>query len=511
MFYEADSGNLVSRQPGLQTDFGDGCFTYCSTEFQSLKTRYGTERVLLRNCNFVRNIATASVKGLIETFADGTVKGFACKYGQEASVDVEIFIGGASGVGVFAGRTKANLAPADETDRQNLAKQCATTVALHRFSFVVPEALKTQNPGKAIFVHAIDVAASNKNFAIGDSGKYMIAGLPAKSCPEGYVMVPASNISGLGNPSAKAGHPDWWLDTSKDFCVMKYPAKNVGGVAKSVPEQLPWVKIPRGITEADAGSALKACKDIGVSYRLISNTQWQAVARNAENVASNWSGGAVGSGRLAMGHSDIAPFQALANSTDTSPYFGTENNADLTVAPYCSKPPFDIRPECKGGPIFGSNAGQRRTNRLSNGEVVWDFGGNVWQLVSDNYSDLNLNPRIDSFSWFDFSDTTQFPAASGSINRLLFAPQGNYNGGEPVCWNIHWRICRRCTPRWQLWIQPRCGIVRCASELWTCGLNRRPKGIPLHLPSLSCGPNRILRGTLVIWYLECIFRAKGSG
>ncbi|MEI8027756.1 MAG: hypothetical protein WCI18_15515 [Pseudomonadota bacterium] len=178
-FYEADSGNLVSRQPGLAPAFGAGCLSYYTTEFQSLQTRYGAERFLLRNCNFVRNIATASAKGLIETFADSTVKGFACKYGQEASVDVEIFLGGASGVGIFAGRTKANLAPADETDRQNLAKQCSTAAALHRFSFVIPEALRTQNPGKAIFVHAIDAAASDKNFSIGNSGALLIPGAPS--------------------------------------------------------------------------------------------------------------------------------------------------------------------------------------------------------------------------------------------------------------------------------------------------------------------------------------------
>ena len=194
----------------------------------------------------------------------------------------------------------------------------------------------------------------------------MIAGLPAKSCPEGYVMVPASNINGLGNPSARSGHPDWWLNTSKDFCVMKYPAKNVGGLAKSVPEELPWVKIPRGLTEADAGSALKACKDIGVGYRLFSITQWQTVARNAENVASNWSGGAVGKGVLNRGHSDMSPLSVLANSADDADgYFGTGNTG------------FNSASWSGLGASPASGTEQKRTHILSNGNGVWDFSGNV--------------------------------------------------------------------------------------------------------------------------------------
>ncbi len=412
VFYEADSGNLVSRQAGLQTDFGDGCFSYCTNEFQSLKTRYGAERVLLRNCNFVRSIATASVKGLINSYTAGTVKGFACKYGQETAVDVEIFLGGASGVGVFAGRTKANLAPADETDRLNLAKECATTAAVHRFSFLIPEALRTQNPGKAIFVHAIDAANSAKNFAIGDSGKFMIAGLPAKTCPAGYIMVPASNVNGLGNANAKAGHPDWWLDTSKDFCVMKYPAKNVNGVAKSVQQGLPWTGLPRGLNEAEAGSALKSCKDNGIGYRLVSNTQWQTIARNAESVAKNWSGSASGKGSMAKGHTDVLlPDYILLDNlgSDTDGYYGTKNSAAQAV---------------------GSGWEQRRTNTLSNNEVVWDFGGNVVQWVSDNAIDAGVWNTTSSANavYVDFDNDNYFPALGR--NRLLFAPRGAYNNSS---------------------------------------------------------------------------------
>lgn len=226
----------------------------------------------------------------------------------------------------------------------------------------------------------------------------------ASTCPTGYVGVPGSGIAQLGNASASNGNASWWLDTSRDFCVMKYPAKNNNSstYATSTQTGLPWVGIPRGTSDTTAGSALKACKDAGTNYRLISNTQWQTVARNAESVGANWSGNAVGSGQMAIGHSDFSPGNSLDNNaSDTDGYYGTENTAV-------------------------SSWTQRRTRALSNGEMVWDFGGNVWQWASDNYSDLGLNPTIANTT-IEFSNTTYFPAAAGSINRLLFAPDGSFD------------------------------------------------------------------------------------
>jgi hypothetical protein len=230
------------------------------------------------------------------------------------------------------------------------------------------------------------------------------------TCPAGYVGVPASGIAQLGNGSASSGNAKWWLDISRDFCVMKYPAKNNNSstYATSTVGGTPWVSIPRGVDEASAGSALQACKDAGTGYRLISNTQWQTVARNAETVAVNWSSGSVGNGSMARGHSDNSPPNALANGADTDPYFGTGNTPGQNV---------------------GSGWEQRRTQTLTNGEVVWDFGGNIWQYVSDNMTELLLNPTIPAGGW-EFSDTNYFPL--GGINRLIFASTGQYSSANNV-------------------------------------------------------------------------------
>ncbi|MEN9825065.1 MAG: hypothetical protein RI953_810, partial [Pseudomonadota bacterium] len=196
----------------------------------------------------------------------------------------------------------------------------------------------------------------------------------AFACPAGYVAVPASGLVKLGNVNASKGNANWWLDVDKDFCVMKYPAKNNNGstYATSSMTGSPWVMIARGTDETTVGSAFKACKDAGPgNYRLISNTQWQTVARNAESVPANWSGGAVGNGSMALGHSDDTSnlVGALANDIDSKPYSGTGNSASDPV---------------------GSGWEQRRTQTLSNGELVWDFAGNVWQWVSEDFAALGV-------------------------------------------------------------------------------------------------------------------------
>lgn len=237
----------------------------------------------------------------------------------------------------------------------------------------------------------------------------------AFTCPAGYVGVPRSSIGGLGNASAITNHANWWLDVSRDFCVMKYPAKKNNPTtptyAVSEIDGLPWVSIARGTDHTTAGSAFKMCNDIsGGNYRLISNTQWQTVARNAESVGANWSGGAAGTGSMARGHTDNSPGSALTNAADNASYYDTGNSSANAV---------------------GSGWEQSRTQTLSNGEVVWDFGGNVWQWVSDDYGDLGLSPSI-SAGWSEFSNTTNFPTSGGGINRGIFAPSGSYNSSHNI-------------------------------------------------------------------------------
>ena len=165
-------------------------------------------------------------------------------------------------------------------------------------------------------------------------------------CPTGFVPV-------CGNPV---------LGTS-DFCVMKFEAKDVSGVATSQAAGGPWGR--RSALAFSACSSLTATNFDG-DFALISNREWMTVARGIEAVASNWSGGVVGSGHLARGHSDGLPNSYLAVTDEDNPWDGTEQD---------------------GTEAGGSGWEQRRTHTLPGGGVVWDFAGNEDELVDWDASD----------------------------------------------------------------------------------------------------------------------------
>ena len=60
-----------------------------------------------------------------------------------------------------------------------------------------------------------------------------------------------------------AACPAGFIDTSFGFCLMKYEAKNVGGVANSVTDGLPW-----NLSQIDAK---QKCNDIG--GHLVTNSE----------------------------------------------------------------------------------------------------------------------------------------------------------------------------------------------------------------------------------------------
>jgi formylglycine-generating enzyme required for sulfatase activity len=166
----------------------------------------------------------------------------------------------------------------------------------------------------------------------------------AKSCPTGYVLVP-------GNP--KFG--------TTDFCVMKYEAKNDGSNnAVSTATGTPWGSISqRGAEDTSAAAG----------GHLITEPEWMTIATNALWQPANWCnlngtscGNAPGTAGkyLATGHQDGTPNAALAaTNTDSDACYGTVT-ADVSTA-------------------CGAAGTQKRTLTLSNGSVIWDIPGNVWE------------------------------------------------------------------------------------------------------------------------------------
>jgi formylglycine-generating enzyme required for sulfatase activity len=220
-----------------------------------------------------------------------------------------------------------------------------------------------------------------------------------KNCPAGFIKVP-------GNP----------LYRTTDFCVMKYDAKcadisnpTVGlkpplgdpasgasgqhayGVYKnngpgagcvaanrkqivSTASGFPITYIPESDNTRNNVKSYAAA----LGWHLMTNDEWMTIARNVEQVQDNWCdsngtncGSAPGTkGKiLANGHSD--------NSNETSA--GGSGFDSALIAGHDDQACFGTTTD--GSNACGGKGSQKRTLTLSNGQVIWDFAGNVWQWV----------------------------------------------------------------------------------------------------------------------------------
>lgn len=111
------------------------------------------------------------------------------------------------------------------------------------------------------------------------------------------------------------------------------------GKAAVTAEGTPWVRI--NFTNAKA-----ACEAAGL--KLITESQWLAIAWNASQQDCNWTKGKVGEGKL---------FQGIRKNTVGS---------------------------AQPGNFVPASRKERRFLTLSNGEQLCDFNGNIWQWVFDD-------------------------------------------------------------------------------------------------------------------------------
>ena len=183
--------------------------------------------------------------------------------------------------------------------------------------------------------------------------------------PTGYIRVP-------GNP----------LFGTTDFYVMKYQAKNVGSIPTSQAAGTPWVSITQT-------SAIDTARSLGQGYHLITEAEWMTIAMDTLYIDSNWTGGVVGSGSLYSGHNDNSPTTTLDASTDDSNgYYGTGNTAP---------------------------SNQRRTLTLSNGEVIWDLAGNVWEWTCAQIIGGDQPTATPGFNWRELTAITRWGALNYSL------------------------------------------------------------------------------------------------
>jgi len=185
---------------------------------------------------------------------------------------------------------------------------------------------------------------------------------------------------------------------------MKYEAKQVGTSTTpiSTAAGLPWVNISQTTAIANAPNTKNPDGTTCTSCHLITEAEWMTIAQNVLSVNSNWDNGSgthvVGTGYIYSGHNDNVPANALeADPNDANGYAGTGN-----VSP----------------------SNQKRTLTLTNGEVIWDMAGNVYDWTTGTIG-ANLQPGLSgevAYAWKEWNNgsllqnglpTNSMPASTG--------------------------------------------------------------------------------------------------
>ena len=188
------------------------------------------------------------------------------------------------------------------------------------------------------------------------------------ACPSGFIPVPGSGTYG-----------------TNDFCVMKYAASHSDATSStqgtsttpiSASGIQQWVNVSKATAVADAPNVV-GC----VGCHMITDAEWLTITQNVLTVASNWSGGSVGSGYVYSGHNDSAPSSVLIpDPSDSNGYAGETNQ--------------------------GGN--QRRTLTLTNSQVIWDLAGNAWEWISDSMSGGQQPGYFgeSAYAWKEWNDSS---------------------------------------------------------------------------------------------------------
>jgi formylglycine-generating enzyme required for sulfatase activity len=156
------------------------------------------------------------------------------------------------------------------------------------------------------------------------------------------------------------------------------------------------------IVDISQTTASSSCASIGA--HLITNAEWQTIAWNAENQASNWSGGTVG------GTSQYMP-RGNSNSSWAEPAGGNAYGLAASTSTYYS------------------DFTHLRTLTLSNGGVIWDLAGNVWQWTNDQIIGTNQPyGGTAGFTWREFTAITNWgtmtQSTAGPANSAWNSTQG---------------------------------------------------------------------------------------
>jgi len=280
---------------------------------------------------------------------------------------------------------------------------------------------------RTLFEIYVDMAGGALNFGKGTQS--LEPDNVQVACPTGFIHVPGDPLYGTA-----------------DFCVMKYEAKcdsdgngtgdttgtdtgyntwnNVsdpcsGGSRQIVSDSGGWPLARIAQDDGTANDAKSYCASRG--WHLITNAEWMTIARNVERQGANWcdlNGTNCGfspgqsSKYLAAGHND--------NNSESG-----SNKAIIASAidsQACYRTTTDTSSNCGGA---GS---QKRTHTLSNGEVVWDLAGNVWEWTDNTIMGAD-KPAGNPAAWVEWTTVTSY----GTLSHDALKPSnGNWYSAQRV-------------------------------------------------------------------------------
>lgn len=193
----------------------------------------------------------------------------------------------------------------------------------------------------------------------------------ALTCPDGFIPVPGDLKLGTTDFCVMKFEAKAWWDKNSDKTIDSGEIKVMGCegigpncedgpyswaynrpfVPVSAPEGKPWRHVDLEDSIAGCQKMAKIYSDYpGMEFDLITNLEWQTIARNIEQQKANWSRGEIGSGCVKEG-----------------------NSGDNSECSYKTAVP---------GPEAGSNPDAMHV--LSNGERIYHFSGNVWEWIKDD-------------------------------------------------------------------------------------------------------------------------------
>ena len=240
----------------------------------------------------------------------------------------------------------------------------------------------TVSSALSVSSHTIYANATNAIGTSPCSSSYVSYEIPV--CPPEFVLVPFNSSVG----------------TTSNFCVMKYEAKDNGGVAVSQAAGNPYVSLTIGASQTKC-TDLNALNGVSDKFDLISNREWMTIARNAESVSSNFQASVMARGWSHTSNTGVAP------STDANCLYNAGANT-------CAS---------SGDHLY------RRTLTLSNGEVIWDLSGNVWEWVDWDSAmpGPQEGPKTCDPGWVEFPFAASYTCLSGLADQVFPA---NSNGSS---------------------------------------------------------------------------------